>query len=103
MRYAEGRLQIRSENDEGIWVRHAWVTLHDKVIDPTARFWDHERAFLKRTDRPIWRDKVAGVIPPTRIYWGQTFSFREISRHVVREGCFGNPISDVHSGDSVDH
>ena len=94
LRYAEGRLKIQSHNGEGIWVPHAWVVLHGKVIDPTARLWDHERGVLQRVGLPIWRDRVAGVIPPTRIYLGQTFSFRGISNHLQRERCFGNPILD---------
>jgi len=61
LRYVEGSVACTLISGAAVSLHHAWIALDGKVIDPTLRLDRHESATLHR---PVWRDRVAGAIPP---------------------------------------
>ena len=73
---------------------HAWVTIRGKVVDPTLLLNEADRECLQPTDLPVWRDRVAGVIPSTLAYRGRTFAFPDVAAKLQKEPTWGGMISD---------
>lgn len=83
LRYAEGY------GVGVIPVLHAWVTLHGKVVDLTWR--------VKGRKRGKYNDRIIGVIPDDRAYYGVEFDTEVVREAILRTQVTSPLLEDYRS------